>query len=577
MSITKGHQKIKIISIIIILIFCFLFFPSPSSSVDTQATVIRLGPWLQNVSENTITVCWTTNENNSGSNKVEYGENTGVYTHEADADTNDTTSSYWGAIGGWTKSYDYFGEYIQIAQLTSPWETFYYRVNSSGTYSNEFHYTLPGSGSYDDEINFIIWGDTQPDTQTRCSYCKQCFDDMISRENDVDLIIHMGDVVGYPYLKEIWGNMTQQLVSSCHQLNTMTVSTVGCHEYTEDIYTQLYAYRDFFHPPPNNYNESVDGAGNLLNKQWFSFDYKQIHFVSVQVIPWRLENCALQGFQGCDCLPTYAVGSPLYNWLESDLQNASNDNDISFILCFGHTSPYRVNKETECYTGTTADWLTSFGSLFDQYGVDVYFQGHDHFFLRTKRIYNNETVEAQPEDNGTTYYTCSSEGCNWQPKGGIPDGVPDDIEDFYATGTGNRVDPGDWPSNWGYLRCNVSEGNLTIKAIRYNTGAVLDTFTLNKSFKEKPEFISIDGGSNGTTLYNSTPIFVWDKISDAVNYHLQIASDSDFSSLLVNISDINEINYPTEYDDTTNVTFTLPEAYELQSYGLYYCRVRALE
>jgi len=91
-----------------------------------------------------------------------------------------------------------------------------------------------------------------------------------------------------------------------------------------------------------------------------------------------------------------------------------------------------------------------------------------------------------------------------------------------------------------------------------------------------PEFISIDGNLNLTTVYSSTPTFNWSIISIAPHYHLQISTISDFSTLVVNISDICEAVYPTYYtSNSTTASFTLPPAYALSFGDVYYCRVRA--
>jgi len=89
------------------------------------------------------------------------------------------------------------------------------------------------------------------------------------------------------------------------------------------------------------------------------------------------------------------------------------------------------------------------------------------------------------------------------------------------------------------------------------------------------QFIDINGGTNGTTIYDSTPVFNWTSINNAIQYHLQVATDSTFTNLVVNISNINEVNYPTEYDEGTNVSFILPDANALSTYDTYYCRVKA--
>ena len=92
------------------------------------------------------------------------------------------------------------------------------------------------------------------------------------------------------------------------------------------------------------------------------------------------------------------------------------------------------------------------------------------------------------------------------------------------------------------------------------------------------QFISISGGINGTIIYNSTPVFNWTIVSNASQYQLQVSTTSSFgvSDLIVNLSNINEINYPTYYDEnTTRASFILPIVNALPSYNKYYCRVRA--
>jgi len=91
-----------------------------------------------------------------------------------------------------------------------------------------------------------------------------------------------------------------------------------------------------------------------------------------------------------------------------------------------------------------------------------------------------------------------------------------------------------------------------------------------------PEFISIDGTTNGTLVTTSTPTFNWTSITNTSQYQLQISNVNDFSVILLNILDINEIMYPTYYDENaTRISFTLPSEHSLPSPQRYYCRVRA--
>jgi hypothetical protein len=89
------------------------------------------------------------------------------------------------------------------------------------------------------------------------------------------------------------------------------------------------------------------------------------------------------------------------------------------------------------------------------------------------------------------------------------------------------------------------------------------------------QFLYIEGGGNGTIVNTGTPVFNWTMDVNASVYQLQIDNDSDWSSLEVNLSDICEWIYPSEFDaNATRVSFQLPVSESL-SEDYYYCRVRA--
>jgi len=93
-------------------------------------------------------------------------------------------------------------------------------------------------------------------------------------------------------------------------------------------------------------------------------------------------------------------------------------------------------------------------------------------------------------------------------------------------------------------------------------------------------FLSIDGKSNGCQIYDYTPTFNWTKIYNTGHYQLQIATDSGFTNLVVNLTNItwaSEWYFASYYEQNeTRASFTLPPQYALPDYGLYYCRVRGL-
>lgn len=99
---------------------------------------------------------------------------------------------------------------------------------------------------------------------------------------------------------------------------------------------------------------------------------------------------------------------------------------------------------------------------------------------------------------------------------------------------------------------------------------------LSADYKTQQEFITINDGTNHTTVISSTPIFNWTVVSGASEYTLQISNTSDWLNPEVNITDINPYNYPLYCDvNSTRVSFTLPSGNALSRYHTYYCRVQA--
>lgn len=93
-----------------------------------------------------------------------------------------------------------------------------------------------------------------------------------------------------------------------------------------------------------------------------------------------------------------------------------------------------------------------------------------------------------------------------------------------------------------------------------------------------PEIHSIDGSGNATTLFNVTPPINWTIEPNTSEYWLQISNNSAFTNLTVNLTDINEYNYPAYFStNSTHIIFQLPPSYALEDLDDYYVRVQANE
>jgi 3',5'-cyclic AMP phosphodiesterase CpdA len=93
------------------------------------------------------------------------------------------------------------------------------------------------------------------------------------------------------------------------------------------------------------------------NEQWYSVDINKIHFIV-------LNSCI-----------EYQVGSGQYQWLEQNLMAVPDTMD--FIAVVMHHPPFSTGSHDDEH-----NLQESFVPLFEQYGVDIVFNGHNHCYER---------------------------------------------------------------------------------------------------------------------------------------------------------------------------------------------------
>lgn len=141
----------------------------------------------------------------------------------------------------------------------------------------------------------------------------------------------------------------------------------------------------------------------------------------------------------------------------------------------------------------------------------------------------------------------------------------------------NRVGDMHWDAKRDVRTWHDDEGDQALRYTMYeqilfgSPAVELHTPTL-----ETIGFTSIEGRGNDSTIYTSTPTFVWNIIAGTSCYNLQISNTSNFDTLLLNLSNVSEVSFPGEYsENSTHVSFILPSIYQLIDSKRYYCRVRS--
>ena len=157
---------------------------------------------------------------------------------------------------------------------------------------------------------------------------------------------------------EMWFNAMEPV-----NMSSTLMPVLGNHELIANVF-----FEQFSLP------EEEDLPEGYLKHAW-AFDYGNVHFIGMN------SNTEL------------AVVAQI-PWLVADLEKASSDPDIDWIIVMHHHAVYSSSNH-----GSTLYVQEHWVPLFEKYGVDLVFNGHDHMYERTKPIWQGEV---NPE-KGLTY------------------------------------------------------------------------------------------------------------------------------------------------------------------------------
>ena len=218
------------------------------------------------------------------------------------------------------------------------------------------------------------------------------------------------------------------------------------------------------------YSEIKDGESKLnqykdvfgLNKIYYSFDYRHVHFIVMST------------------LSDFAVTSDQYKFIEKDLQKASANDNIDWIV---------VTNYGPFYTSPSAhpaknDIRNIYHPLFDKYGVDLVLQGHNHNYQRTYPVTFNPSKGSAPlvTNHFTTGYQGSKDGVVYAIVGTAGEGFHplQGRQPYVAT---------QFEGKFGFLNIEISNGNphTNLTGTFYDSieGNVMDHFTIEKQIKNK--------------------------------------------------------------------------------------------
>jgi Calcineurin-like phosphoesterase len=200
-----------------------------------------------------------------------------------------------------------------------------------------------------------------------------CNSNTASTVNKIDarnpeLVLALGDY-SYQPTATCWFNAIQPI-------DSITKINIGNHE--DDDNEDYNAYKNHF------------GLGN----PYYSYNLNNVHVLT------------MDSDRG-----SYALNSAQYNFVVNDLQTASQNPNIKWIIVNIHkqmyTSPNTCGSSSCSNTGTDATNLRNiYHAKFDQYGVDLVLNGHLHNYQRTIPIKYDPGSPSSPTvtDSSSTDY-----------------------------------------------------------------------------------------------------------------------------------------------------------------------------
>jgi Concanavalin A-like lectin/glucanases superfamily/Calcineurin-like phosphoesterase len=217
-------------------------------------------------------------------------------------------------------------------------------------------------------------------------------------------------------------------------------------------------------------DESPQSLGQYLNHfnmptQYHSFNHQNVHFLILATDD------------------TFGLNSNQYNFAVNDLQTASSDSNIDWIVVAFHKPFYDVPcsgdscQDEDAVQGSTYP-RTLYHPLFDQYGVDLALYGHAHNYVRTFPIKYDSSTPDSPiitSTNQNNYVNEDGQVFVQSGAGGRS------LRDLTGTENYNAFQS---DSEFGILNVdvvNTNSNNLQLvgKFIQ-NDGDVIDQFTITK-------------------------------------------------------------------------------------------------
>ena len=304
--------------------------------------ILRVGPYLQDASTNSMTIMWETNAIDESI--VKWGPTSAL----------GNTS-----LGTFVTGSGLSRVHTVVVNGLSPDTRYYYRIETNDVQSEVFDFVTPPLPNSEKNFNIVSMSDMQQDGSH-----PEVFSDIINNElipfvnekfgnglaTDIAYAFIPGDLVttgsDYPSWKGTFFDPAQALIQ-----HVPVYPVAGNHEQNSANYFR------YFTLPENGTNQSD------YREHWYYKDYSNVRLI------------------GLESNSGYRIQAQL-DWLENTLNDAADNQDIDFVfaqLHHPHHSELWIDGNTD-YTGQVIEKLEAFSS--ESGKPSVHFFGHTHGYSR---------------------------------------------------------------------------------------------------------------------------------------------------------------------------------------------------
>ena len=322
-------------------------------------------------------------------------------------------------------------------------KTYYFRVGDQKTDKWSDYGSFTTNNSKIDKFSFAAITDTQNEHLPDAYYAAATMEMALEQTKDAAFILHSGDFVDDGKDEPLWSAMMN--ASRKILMNNIIAPAVGNHEDDNNSFWQHFML------------EKTNG--HKTTGIYYSFDYGNAHFA---VLDTNKKNEEKSSY----------IDDEQLKWLEDDLKKAK-DSGAKWIIVNMHKGTYTVGKhaDNDKFQGKEGARIR-LGKVFEEYGVDLVIQGHDHIPSVTKPIKDGKVSK-----NGVVYMNTGASGMKTYAFKENMDEEYYKLFDYYTS------DERENNVYQDFAKISIDKGTLKVTMYEANLLSVSDTFYILHEFE----------------------------------------------------------------------------------------------